>query len=89
LYGSPGAELAEFSILVEDQWQGRGVGARLLSRLLEISQELRFSRLWGLVLAENLRMIRLVRSLGGQILCGSDQSQLEIVLHVDKPGAPG
>jgi len=84
LYGIPGSALAEFSILVEDQWQGRGVGAVLLVQLMKISKALGFGRIWGIVHPDNHRMIRLTRALGGQIMGSPTDSQLEILLDCSR-----
>jgi acetyltransferase len=55
---------AEFSLLVADPWQGRGVGRVLLGRLLEVGQREKISRIYADVLAANLRMQRLCSRLG-------------------------
>ncbi len=60
---------AEFSIVVADPWQGRGIGAALLQRCIDIarSRERGVERIWGLVLAENTQMLALGRKLGFRI----------------------
>ena len=55
---------AEFSLLVADPWQGRGVGLELLGRLIEVGQREELSRIYSDVLAANLRMQRLCSRLG-------------------------
>jgi acetyltransferase len=57
-------ENAEFSLLVADPWQGRGVGRDLLGRLIEVGQREKLSRIYADVLAANLRMQRLCARLG-------------------------
>jgi acetyltransferase len=57
-------ESAEFSLLVADPWQGRGVGRELLGRLIEVGQRESLSRIYSDVLAANLRMQRLCSRLG-------------------------
>lgn len=37
--------VADFSVYVERSWRGKGVGSRLLARLLEIAQELGYHKL--------------------------------------------
>jgi RimJ/RimL family protein N-acetyltransferase len=54
---------AEYAALVEDRFQGRGLGIGLTRRLIEAAQENGINRLHALVLRENGRMLRLLRSL--------------------------
>jgi len=57
-------EDAEFSLLVADPWQERGVGGELLGRLIEVGQREKISRIYADVLGANLRMQRLCSRLG-------------------------
>jgi len=57
-------EDAEFSLLVGDPWQGRGVGRELLSRLIDVGKRENLSRIHADVLGSNLRMQRLCSNLG-------------------------
>jgi RimJ/RimL family protein N-acetyltransferase len=54
---------AEYAALVEDRFQGRGLGIGLTRRLIEAARERGVERLHALVLRENGRMLRLLRSL--------------------------
>jgi RimJ/RimL family protein N-acetyltransferase len=54
---------AEYAVLVEDRFQGRGLGIGLTRRLIEAAQERGIKRLHALVLRENGRMLRLLRRL--------------------------
>ncbi|HHP7234745.1 MAG TPA: GNAT family N-acetyltransferase [Desulfobacterales bacterium] len=55
---------AEFSVLVGDPWQGKGIGAELLKLCLRIAKERNIESIWGLVLTENTQMLSLGRKLG-------------------------
>ncbi len=44
---------AEFSVLVGDPWQGKGIGAELLQRCLSIAKERNLETVYGQVLSEN------------------------------------
>ena len=59
-----GSEEAEYAVLVEDRFQGRGLGIELTRCLIEAAKERGIERLHALVLRENGRMLRLLRSLG-------------------------
>jgi RimJ/RimL family protein N-acetyltransferase len=54
---------AEYAALVEDRFQGRGLGIGLTRRLIDAARERGVARLHALVLRENRRMLRLLRSL--------------------------
>lgn len=55
---------AEFSVIVGDPWQGKGIGAELLKRCLSISKERGIEKVRGIVLPENTQMLALGRKLG-------------------------
>jgi RimJ/RimL family protein N-acetyltransferase len=54
-----GGQGAEFAVVVVDEWQGRGVGRRLLHELGERAADLGYRELYSDVLPENKAMIRL------------------------------
>ena len=58
---------AEFSVVVLDSWQGKGIGAELFSRVLEIGTSNKVQKIWGLVLPENTQMLKLARSLNFEV----------------------
>ncbi len=60
----PGGDHAEFAALVEDAQQGRGVGTVLVRELARIAADRGVATLTGDVLANNNRMLRLIRELG-------------------------
>jgi len=55
---------AEFAIVIADSWQGRGIGQRLLAKLIDIARQRSLKRLYGDILATNRPMLELVRKLG-------------------------
>jgi acetate---CoA ligase (ADP-forming) len=55
---------AEFAALVEDAHQGRGVGTLLIRHLAQIAAEAGITNLSGDILADNTRMLNLVRDIG-------------------------
>jgi acetyltransferase len=54
----------EFSIVVADEWQRKGLGTRLLQALIEAARGVGMRRMHGDVLATNARMLRFVARLG-------------------------
>jgi len=61
---SEGSHAAEIAMIVEDAYQGRGVGRKLLPALLRIGSRLGFRELVASVLADNDGMLHLLRSTG-------------------------
>jgi RimJ/RimL family protein N-acetyltransferase len=55
---------AEVAVVVEDAWQGRGIGRRLLTELLAEAQARGIRRFHADVLADNQRMLALIRQVG-------------------------
>src|SRR5215210_8004213 len=54
---------AEYAALVEDYWQGRGVGLGLTRQLIDEALEREIRYLYGLVMPENRGVLTLLRSL--------------------------
>jgi RimJ/RimL family protein N-acetyltransferase len=58
---------AEIAVTVVDEWQGRGLGTELLTRLVERAREEGVTRFTALVDAGNESMQNLLRDLGGDL----------------------
>jgi GNAT superfamily N-acetyltransferase len=58
-----GTDGAEYAALVEDRFQGRGLGIGLTRHLIEAARERGIRHLHALVMRENRRMLSLLRSL--------------------------
>jgi RimJ/RimL family protein N-acetyltransferase len=54
---------AEYAALIEDRFQGRGLGIRLTKMLIGAARQNGIAHLYALVLRENIGMLRLLRSL--------------------------
>jgi len=54
---------AEYAALVEDAWQGRGVGLGLTRQLINEARVREIHYLYGLVMPENRGVLKLLRSL--------------------------
>lgn len=55
---------AEFAVVIADRYQGRGLGGLLLGRLVEVARQAGLGWLTGEVLANNHRMLNLLRHSG-------------------------
>ncbi len=78
----PGSEEAEFALLVSDSWQGRGLGTRLLERLIQIGRAEKLKTLRGTVLQDNFAMLRLCRQFGFQTHPDADAGILTVHLQL-------
>ena len=58
-----GSDRAEYAALVEDLWQGRGVGVGLTHQLVDTARDRGIRRFYALVMHGNQGMLRLLRSL--------------------------
>src|ERR671921_2682319 len=58
-----GTDGAEYAALIEDRFQGRGLGIGLTRHLIEAARENGIGRLHALVMRENRPMLSLLRSL--------------------------
>ncbi len=63
----PNLETSEFSVVVGDPWQRKGLGTKLLKLCIKIAKERGVSQLWGDIMAENEGMIKLCKRLGFKI----------------------
>ena len=55
------AQETEIAIVIEDRWQGRGLGTRLLGELIGYAEGKGIRRFRAYVLADNVRMLKLIR----------------------------
>jgi RimJ/RimL family protein N-acetyltransferase len=62
--GAPGSDTCEFAVTVADDWDGLGLGGRLLAILVATATEHGLRCMEGYVLAVNTPMRRLARRLG-------------------------
>lgn len=65
-----GRPAAEFAVVVSDAWQRRGLGTRLLQRLVDVGRAERLTRISGIILAENGGMRRACERVGFRIRHG-------------------
>jgi len=60
----PDGKSCEFAIVVADEWQKRGLGAKLLKALISHAQLRGIKRIHGSVLKNNSGMLQFVKGLG-------------------------
>ena len=62
--GPQDAHAAEIAMLIEDDYQGLGIGTRLLRHMLDLAEHLGFQEVVGTVLASNTPMLHLLEATG-------------------------
>lgn len=82
LDASPDMRSAEYAAIVEDRWQGRGVGFSLTKRLFEIARARGFREIVAFVLSGNDRMVTLLRDCGlpSRTRCEAGVTRIELDL---------
>jgi acetyltransferase len=61
---NPDQTSCEFSLLVADDFGGKGLGSRLMENIMEVAREKGLADIEGLVLTNNSDMLKLMRGLG-------------------------
>ena len=64
LISEPDFKRGEFAVVVHDDYQGRGLGYKLVDMLIGIGHEKGLDKIYGIVLNENKGMIRICQELG-------------------------
>ncbi|MDO4795468.1 MAG: bifunctional acetate--CoA ligase family protein/GNAT family N-acetyltransferase [Brachymonas sp.] len=78
---NPDSSSCEFSLLVADDFAGKGIGSRMMRSIMDVAREKGLSEIIGLVLAKNTGMLRLMTSLGFSINTYEEDPDFKIVTH--------
>lgn len=73
---------ADMGILVEDVWQGKGVGKSLCSYAIEVARDLGVKRIWMDILKINTNMLRLAEKLGFK-KHREEEDSIKVLLNLD------
>jgi acetyltransferase len=76
---NPDQASCEFAVVISDEFQGHGIGQRMLTRLMEIARARGLDMMEGEVLTANHRMLELVRSMDFQIERSTDNPGVQYV----------
>ncbi|MEP4149404.1 MAG: bifunctional acetate--CoA ligase family protein/GNAT family N-acetyltransferase [Halioglobus sp.] len=76
---NPDGSSCEFALAIADEWQSRGVGPKLMDRLMHIARERGLETMVGEVLAQNSRMLRMCKRLGFRSLRSSQDPEVIVV----------
>lgn len=67
LVEEPDRARAEFAIVISPDCAGRGLGTRLMRRIVSYARDRGIGEVWGSVLPENRRMLDICRALGFEV----------------------
>lgn len=81
----PDRRRAEFAVLVADDFQGQGLGTKLVDTIIEVAQDKKVSTIYGIILPENIRMINLARKMGFTVKRRAEDVYVELRLDTEKP----
>lgn len=70
----------EFAVVVADPWQGIGIGSKMVDVIIGIAEDKKLDSIYGIVLAENTRMLRICREMGFRI---EKQNEDEVKVLLD------
>ncbi|HEY2256401.1 MAG TPA: bifunctional acetate--CoA ligase family protein/GNAT family N-acetyltransferase, partial [Variovorax sp.] len=78
---NPDQTSCEFSLLVADDFAGKGIGSRLMESIIDAAREKGLEEIDGLVLASNTEMLKLMKNLGFSIKRFADDPEFRLVSH--------
>lgn len=87
-YAAVAPSVAEVAFLVEDAWQGLGIGTQLLYALGAYARRHGFVTLIAMVLPRNVRMLGVLRHCGFPYAEYEDQSSACVEVHLDITAPP-
>ena len=76
---NPDKQSCEFALTVADDWQKKGLGQKLMQRLITIAADRGLEVMEGDVLAQNSRMLRFCKALGFHITHCNEDPEVVIV----------
>ncbi|MEF7617297.1 bifunctional acetate--CoA ligase family protein/GNAT family N-acetyltransferase [Aquincola sp. MAHUQ-54] len=78
---NPDQSTCEFSLVVADDFAGKGIGSRLMENIMDVAREKGLSEIVGLVLTNNPGMLKLMRSLGFEVKPFPEDPDFKLVTH--------
>ncbi len=75
---NPDGTTCEFSLLVDDDYKGQGMGSRLMQAIMDAARSKGLNEMMGLILSNNTAMKALVTRLGFQVASYADDPDFKI-----------
>jgi acetyltransferase len=80
LIAEPDKKRGEFAVVIADQYQGRGLGKKLLDMLIDIAEDKRLESIYGVILKDNRTMLGLCKKMGFTLTPQEDTMKAELGL---------
>jgi acetyltransferase len=77
----PDLTSCEFALVIADDYNGKGLGTRLMESIMEAARDKGLTEMYGLVLANNATMLRLLRRLGFEVKPFEEDREFKLVTH--------
>lgn len=77
---NPDGRSCDFGIVIADDWRRSGIAGLLMDALIRAARERGFERMEGLVLANNVAMLRFARALGFEVRPMSDDPATQLIV---------
>jgi len=68
----PDGKTGELAFIIGDQWQGQGLGSKVVDFVLEIAKEMRVEIVYAIMLPDNRRALNLTKKMGFKLEYLSD-----------------
>ena len=78
---NPDQSSCEFSLVVADDFAGKGIGSRLMECIMQVARDKGLAEIQGLVLTSNPNMLKLMRGLGFTVKAYPDDPDFRLVTH--------
>ena len=78
---NPDQTSCEFALVVADDFNGKGLGSRLMQSIMDVAREKGLGEIDGLVLANNAGMLKLMKSLGFVVKRFAEDEDFRLVTH--------
>ena len=62
----PDGKSGEYAVLIGDDWQGLGLGSKLMEQIIEVAKDMRLESIFGYVIANNDKMLEMCSRLGAR-----------------------
>jgi acetyltransferase len=79
---NPDQTSCEFSLVVADEFSGKGIGSRLMESIIDVARDKGLAEMDGLVLATNPDMLKLVRRLGFTVKSFPEDPDFKLVVYM-------
>ena len=79
---NPDLATCEFSLAIADEFNGKGLGSRMMMSIMDVARSKGLAQIEGLVLTNNAPMLKLMRSLGFDVRKYDEDPDFRLCVHV-------